>query len=135
MMLDEKKNQQRLFFDFFFSIDDNTIEKKKTTKIVFQFFFFFERVTNENDIIKRMKSDNDDNNVVNCEFELNANSIRNESYFSFITLIQSLLIDFLLVDISLTRFINRFFIVNFTTRRTSFKLKSRRTQCRILFNS
>ncbi len=135
MMFDEKRNQQKLFFDFSFSQSMITQSRKKTTKIVFRFFFFFERVTSESDIIKRMKNDNDDDNIVNCEFESNASSIRSESYSSSVILIQFLLIDSLLVDISLTRFISRSFIVNLTTRRTSFKLKSRRAQRRILFNS
>jgi hypothetical protein len=134
-MFDEKRNQQKLFFDFSFSQSMITQSRKKTTKIVFRFFFFFERVTSESDIIKRMKNDNDDDNIVNCEFESNASSIRSESYSSSVILIQFLLIDSLLVDISLTRFISRSFIVNLTTRRTSFKLKSRRAQRRILFNS
>jgi hypothetical protein len=156
-MFNEKRNQQRLFFDFFFSIHDNTIEKKKTTKIVFRFFFFsfkikilekkkttkvvfrfffsFENATSENDIIKRMMSDNDDDNVVNCEFAHDASSIRSESYSSFVTLIQFLFINSLLVDTSLTRCVSRFSIVELTTRRASFKIKLRRAQRRIHFNN
>ncbi len=106
----EKSTKIVLWF-FFFSIDDNTTERKKTTKIVFRFFSLFNDATSD-DIVKRMTSDNDDDNVVSCEFEQDASSIRDKLNFSSVTLIQSLLIDFLLVDTSLARFISRFSIVN-----------------------
>jgi hypothetical protein len=80
----KKKSTKIALWFFFFSIDDNTIEEKRTTKIVFRFFFFLKRVTNNDDSVKRMTNDNDDDNVVNDEFEHDANLIRNESYFSFI---------------------------------------------------
>ncbi len=120
---------------FFFSIDDNTIEEKKTTKVVFRFFFSFKCVTNDDDNVKRMTNDNDNDNVVNDEFKHDANLIRDELYFSFVILIQFLLIVFLFVDIFLTKFINRFFIVKLMTRRTSFKFKSRKAQRRMFFNN
>jgi hypothetical protein len=130
-----KKRLTEIILWFFFSIDDNTIESKKITKVVFRFFFFFNDATSDDDIVKRMTNNSDDYNVVNYEFKQNASSIRDESNSLFVTFIQFLLIDFLFIDISLARFINRFSIVKFTTRRTSFKLKLRRTQRHILLNN
>jgi DMSO/TMAO reductase YedYZ heme-binding membrane subunit len=49
-----------------------------------------------------MTSDNDDDNVVSDEFEHDANSIQNESYFLSVTLIQFLLMNSLLVTSMIT---------------------------------
>jgi hypothetical protein len=94
-----KEKSTKIVFRFFFLFtNDNTFENKRTTKIVLRFFFFsFRRATKDNIFVKRTTDDSDENNVVSYELKRNVNWIRDEFYFSFVTLIQSLLIDSLLV--------------------------------------
>ncbi len=82
--------------------DDEIRPRKRSTKIASWFFSSLKRVTDDDDSVERMTSDNDDDNVVSDEFEHDANSIQNESYFLSVTLIQFLLMNSLLVTSMIT---------------------------------